>query len=77
MNQVIIDQSTSEKLALAGEPVELRDTTGRLLGYFHPPDDDLYGGYESPTSAEELERRAHEGGGRSLKEIMADLEKRS
>ncbi|HKD36496.1 MAG TPA: hypothetical protein VKB78_06835 [Pirellulales bacterium] len=77
MIKIVVDELTSEKLTELGNSAELCDASGRLLGYFHPAEDDDYVGYDSPLSEEELARRAHDGGGRTLDEIMADLEKRT
>jgi hypothetical protein len=76
MNRIVVDQSICDTLSELCVPAELCDKSGRVIGYFHPAGDDDYEGYESPLSDEELDRRAREGGGRSLEEIMADLEKR-
>lgn len=77
MKKIIVDQAICDQLSDVCDPAELCDESGRVIGYFHPAVDDDYEGYESPNSVEELERRAKEGGGRSLDEIMADLEKRT
>jgi hypothetical protein len=53
------------------------DSTGRRLGYFTPDINPAwYQGVEPAVSEEELARRERVGGGRSLKEIMADLQRR-
>ncbi len=76
MIRVVVDEAISEKLTELGDSAELCDASGRLLGYFHPAEDDDYEGYDSPLPEAELARRAREGGGRTLGEIVADLEKR-
>ena len=77
MNRIVVDQALRDTLANFDKPVEFSDGAGNILGYFHPAAEAIdYEGYECPTSDEELERRARDGGGRSLEEIMADLEKR-
>ena len=62
-----IDQSLAE-------PAELYDESGRILGYFTPAADrSLDDGPESPHTPEELLRRARQGGGRPLAQILKDL----
>jgi hypothetical protein len=75
MIKIVVDQAVCDKLTEVGDRAELCDKSGRVIGFFHPAPDDEYSGYESPLSDEELDRRSREGGGRSLEEIMADLEK--
>lgn len=79
MTRLIIDSGTVAKLNDLSEPLELCDSTGRLLGYFTPAEDkSLYGKHEPPPlSEEEWQRRENEPGGRSLSEILRDLESRS
>jgi hypothetical protein len=78
MTRVTVDDVTRAQLADRDAPVELFDVSGRLLGFFHPAmDDSLYENYEPPISEEEVVRLSHQRGGRTLAEIMADLEKRS
>jgi hypothetical protein len=79
MNRIVIDQANAAKLESIGQQcAEIHDESGRLLGYFTPAvDHSLYEGVESPISAEELSRRIQQGGGRQLKEIIADLERRA
>jgi hypothetical protein len=78
MNLFVVDHAHAAKLDSIGQQcAEIRDESGRLLGYFTPAvDHSIYEGVESPISAEEMTRRIQQGGGRSLKEIMADLERR-
>jgi hypothetical protein len=78
MTQLIVDPTFQAQLANSQETVELCDTTGRILGHFIPAiDKSKYKGIEPQISEEEIQRRLQEGGGRSLAEIMADLEKRT
>ena len=58
-------------------PAQLCDDAGRLLGYFTPAGPTVYQGINSSTALEELRRRQAEGGGRPLKDILADLESRT
>lgn len=74
MQRLIIEPETSVKLRDLRESAVLCDETGRALGYYAPTAATQSGGLQSPHSNEELLRRAHEGGGRTLAEILADLE---
>jgi hypothetical protein len=77
MSELIVDSATLVKLREVSECVEIRDEGGELIGYFTPPvDRRLYEVIEIPVSDEELHRRALKGGGRTLAEILADLEVR-
>ena len=78
MNRIVVDQANAAKLDGVEQVAELCDESGRLLGYFTPAHDhSLYEGVESPISGEEMSRRIEQGGGRTLKEIMADLQRRA
>jgi len=75
MNRVVVDPTTLNTLGNLHEPSELCDAAGRVLGYFTPAaGKSQYAGVQSPTPPEELARRSREGGGRTLREIVADLE---
>ncbi len=77
MSKLVLDRETAAKFQQLEQGVEVCDESGRILGYFSPrPDPSIYENIEPPISDEELERRANEGGGRTLAEILADLEKR-
>ena len=77
MSEVIVDSVTVNQLREINERVEIRDEAGELIGYFTPlVDRRLYESVEVPISEEELRRRAQKGGGRTLVEILADLERR-
>ena len=78
MPEFILDPTTSDQLRQFQEPVELRDSRGLPLGTFTPFDEKrLYRETEIPFTTEELKRFAAEPGGRTLAEILADLEKPS
>jgi hypothetical protein len=80
MKKVIIDPSTLERLGELREHVEFCDENGCTLGYFHPHcsrDHALYERVKIPATEEQLQRAERELGGRTLAEILADLEKRS
>ena len=76
MPEFTLDPMTSDQLQQFQEPVELRDSRGLPLGTFTPFDEKrLYREIEIPFTTEELKRFASEPGGRTLAEILADLEK--
>jgi hypothetical protein len=78
MTRVILDPTALAKLRQAGEGVEVCDEAGRTQGYFTPVTDrSLYEGLQIPFTEEELQRRERQEGGRTLKEILADLEQRA
>jgi len=77
MTRVTIDPITRAKLSNLDSYLELCDETGNVIGYFTPLEDRaLYKGVDSPESDEELDRRSREESGRSLDDILRDLEKR-
>ena len=78
MNRIILDRDVLNKFGDLKEGAELCDDAGRVVGFFTPAGDrPSYEGVESPLSREELHRRARQGGGRTLGEILADLEDRT
>lgn len=78
MTKLIVDGLTLAKLGNLAQSLELCDHSGRTLGFFTPAEDrSLYVGVEPPISDDELEQRQRKGGGRTLDEIIADLEKRA
>jgi hypothetical protein len=78
MTKVVVDAATREVLANARNPLELCDDSGHVLGRFIPNvADSQRSALEPQISLEEHDRRVRQGGGRSLREIIADLEKRA
>jgi hypothetical protein len=82
MSSVVLDSKSLEQLLQAEGRVEIRDDTGRLAGYFLPPDDrlladSLYRDIEVPFTDEELDRFEQEPGGYTLDEILKDLVEQS
>jgi len=76
MTRVTIDEATRTKLGDRREPLEVCDDTGRILAYVTPAHErSIYEQLVCPTSDEELDRRERAGGGRTLVEIWADLER--
>ena len=77
MTRVTLDAATCAKLGNLKKCLELCDESGRTLGYFTPAEDrSLYEGVQPTITDEQLERREREQGGRTLKEILTDLDKR-
>jgi hypothetical protein len=78
MPELTLDSATSNLLRQFKEPIELRDSRGLPLGTFTPIDEKrLYRELEIPFTTDELKRFASKPGGRTLAEILADLEKPS
>ncbi len=75
MTQLTVDDLTCSQFAAARDRAEIRDRTGRLLGYFLPAADE-YDGPECPLTEAELDQIERDGGGRTLSEILADLRAR-
>ena len=77
MTAIVLDRIPhhSTTLALVGSNAGIRDQYGHLLGdhrlAVRPADVKQY---ECPVPDQELDRRACEGGGRALSQILADLE---
>lgn len=77
MSELIVDSVTANKFREINERVEICDEVGDLIGYFMPRvDRRLYESVEIPISDEELRRRAQKRSGRTLAQILADLERR-
>jgi hypothetical protein len=76
MTRITLNATTAAQLKDLQEMVELRDESGNVVGHFLPgPPRDVHGKIIVPHSEEELDRRSREHGGRSLHEILIDLEK--
>ena len=76
MSILILDETTLAKLEAADGPIELCARDGRRVGFFTPSKPMQYR-LEPQISEEEMSRREQRRDGRTLAEIMADLEKRS
>jgi len=79
MTKVFVDPVFGAKLNSLGGAVEVCDESGRTLAFFHPVATGIHPtspSVESPFSEEEIERRWQERGGRPLKDILADLNRR-
>jgi len=75
MTRITVDQPLLERLGFLSERVELCDAAGRTLAYVTPAEPIDPRLLVPQVSDEELDRRMREGGGRTLAEIMADLER--
>lgn len=77
MTQMIVDPTMQARLSQVEQTLEIRDESGRLLGHFVPAlDQSVNPAMQPQVSSHELDRREQQGGGRSLAEILADLEAR-
>lgn len=77
MVRVTIAEGIQARLVAGSDPLELCDAGGRVVGHFIPvvgPAE--YRGVASPTAPAELTRRDREETGRSLGDILADLQDR-
>lgn len=75
MSRVLLDASLPEKLREASDLVEVMDEAGRVLGVYTPIRVHLPpAGFQFPISDEELDRRNQVRTGRSLADILRDLE---
>ena len=78
MSRLIVDSAMRALLNKGTDVVEFCDDAGNVLGHFFPTVDPAQIKNPEPKiTEEEIERRIHQGGGRPLSEIMAELEKRA
>jgi len=78
MTRVVLDSSTLEKLKTSEPSLEVCNTEGKVVGYFHPAvryGKWVNGKIVSPFSDAEIEMRRQDRSGRPLKEIMEELQK--
>jgi hypothetical protein len=76
MTRVVLDESWRQKLPGFGQPLELCDERGAVLGYFVPPNDRDRAWFEwakKQFTREEIERAGQQTGGRPLSEILGRL----
>jgi hypothetical protein len=76
LDKVILDETLRAKLPYLDGIMEVCDESGQTLGHYLPVDVDtrvLEAVRQCPHSEEELERRQHESGGRTLAEIWKSL----
>ena len=74
MTKLTLNEPASETLASAKGWTEVCNPDGKVIGFFTPATP-IYEGEECPIPLEELERRSKSGRGRTLKEILDELEK--
>jgi hypothetical protein len=77
MERVTLDQNAINVLRDVDVGAEVCDQTGVVVGRFYPTNGGQEGSLLDLFDVQELMRRQQKGGGRTLAEIMADLEKRS
>ena len=75
VSTIVLDPQSVKRFSEVCGQTEIRDESGRLCGLFFPAP--ASPPYEPSFTREELDRAAAEPGGRSLAEILADLEARS
>ena len=75
MSRIVLDESVGQQLAGADSPVELYDSSGRILGHFVPARRDFFvlPGDECPYTMEELRQMQSESGGTTLAELWQEL----
>jgi hypothetical protein len=74
MTQITVDKNLARQLR-EGSEVEICAPSGEVLGNFRSEKlRKLYARAECPVASDELERRRHEEGGRTLDEIISDIE---
>ncbi|MBX9679542.1 MAG: hypothetical protein K2X38_12320 [Gemmataceae bacterium] len=74
MTRITLDGALRERLGDLQNVVEVEDESGRVVGRFVPATDPFFAPMIDDA---EIERRLAKGGGRSLQDILADLEARA
>jgi hypothetical protein len=78
MTRITADAELQAKLSGLASEVEVCDEAGKTLGVFFPAEwhhQLLYAYARSQVSNEELDQARQETGGRSLRDILSDLER--
>jgi hypothetical protein len=78
MNRVMLDRDLRSKLSNLEAEFEFCDEAGRTVGFFLPAEQHerlLYAWARSQVNDEEIQSARAEMGGRTLQEILADLER--
>ncbi len=76
MNTIVVDRLLRSKLNNLDSRLELRDESGKVLGYFVPASERerlLYAWAQAEFTDEEIERARREPGGLAIAEVLADL----
>jgi hypothetical protein len=77
MDRIIVDESFTSQLPNVEAPCLVFDSTGKKIGCFTPEvAASLYEAAGPTVSEEELARRERVGGGRSLAEILNDVQQK-
>ena len=74
MTRILVDANLASQLKASSQSVELCDPSGVPFGQFVPAKKKPK--IELPFTEEEIQASENQPGGRSLAEILADLEKR-
>ena len=74
MSTIILEPQTAKRFSEVSGQTEIRDENGELFGLYFPAPPKPY---EPTFTKEELDRAEAEPGGRSLAEILSDLERQS
>ena len=80
MTRIVLDRATLARLHDLKEGLEFCDESGETLGFFQPApsrDRSLYATAQVPATEAELNKLEKQPGGRTLAEILADLESRA
>jgi len=75
MIRIMVDSVTLTRMEGVSQPAEVCDTSGRIIGHFIPTSGSAT--LDPGVSEVELDRRQQARGGRSLGEILANLEKQA
>lgn len=76
MTSLTVDAATLGRLQNLANFMEIRDESGRVLGYFHPlaPSSGLQPtAHASPFTDDELRERQQQRTGKPLREVLAKL----
>ena len=72
MTQILLDANLARQLKSSAAPLELCDPNSNVVGFFTPAKKSKF---EIPFSEDEVQKSKKKTGGRSLADILADLEK--
>jgi hypothetical protein len=76
MQSITIDGTVGQTLEAATGHIEVRNTDGRVIGFFLPATDvDKQCNAASPCGIKELDARSNERGGRTTAEVLRELDK--
>ncbi|HEV3339061.1 MAG TPA: hypothetical protein VG125_01855 [Pirellulales bacterium] len=73
MTSLTLGTDALSELDNVADVVEIRDTSGRVLGYFHPLRSPSTAASRSPFSDETLRQRQQQRTGKPLSDVLADL----